>query len=151
MAQPWCNLQLATAGLLPPVEAESAVLGVLSITRAVYGIYAHTILAQKAGFTLSQVEAMLAGDCPSDITERQSAIFKLAVKLAQMRGPLDSVSFNEALFVLGRDGVTAAIQQSAAFMHAAILLNAADIVLIIPKSSRDFLVRPYIQEQDIVD
>jgi 4-carboxymuconolactone decarboxylase len=117
MVQPWVNLQLATAGLLPAIEAEAAVLGVLSVTHATYGIYAHTILAEKAGFTSAQVKAMLAGDCPSGITARQSAVYRLAAKLAQTRGPLDSASFNEALSVLGRAGVTGAVQQGCCF-HA---------------------------------
>jgi hypothetical protein len=80
------------------------VLGVLSVNKARYGIYAHTILAQKAGFTLAQVEDMLAGICPEGVSVRQVAIYKLGVKLAQMRGPLDEVSYNDAFAVLGREG-----------------------------------------------
>jgi 4-carboxymuconolactone decarboxylase len=129
LVQPFISNQLAVAGLLAAIENEAAVLGVLSVNKATYGIYAHTILAQKAGYTLEQVEAMLAGTCPADITARQAAIYNLAVKLAQMRGPLDAESFNAALSVLGRDGVASAIQQSAAFMYAAVMLNAGDVCL----------------------
>ncbi|RDW65166.1 hypothetical protein BP5796_09858 [Coleophoma crateriformis] len=127
--QPWVKLQLAVAALLTPLESEAAVLGVLSVTKAAYGIYAHTLLAEKAGYTLEQVKAMLAGTCPSDITARQGAIHTLAIKLAQTRGPLDMESFESAVSVLGRAGVASAVQQSAAFMYAAMMLNAGDVGL----------------------
>jgi 4-carboxymuconolactone decarboxylase len=115
------------AKLLIPIEAESAVLGVLSVTNAAFGIYAHTILAEKAGYTPEQVKSMLAGTCPSDITARQGAIYKLAIKLAQTRGPLDSESYDEAFSVLGHAGITGAINQAAAFMFVSLLLNAGDV------------------------
>ncbi|RDW59414.1 hypothetical protein BP6252_12501 [Coleophoma cylindrospora] len=127
VAQPWVKLQLAVAGLLTPLESEAAVLGVLSVTKAAYGIYAHSILAEKVGYTPEQVQAMLAGTCPSDITARQGAIHTLAIKLAQTRGPLDMESFESAVSVLGRAGVASAVQQSAAFMYAAMMLNAGDV------------------------
>ncbi|TGO41217.1 hypothetical protein BHYA_0025g00690 [Botrytis hyacinthi] len=124
---PWVNLQLA--GLLVSSEAECAVLGVLSVTKATYGIYAHKILAEKAGLTASQVAAMLAGDCPSSVTPRQKAVYEVAVKLAQTRGPLDMPSFKAAEAVLGQAGILGAIQQSAAFMYASMMLNAGDVCL----------------------
>jgi hypothetical protein len=101
----------------------------LSINKARYGIYAHTILAQKAGFTLAQVEDMLAGICPEGIPARQLAIYNLGVKLAQMRGPLDTASYNAAFAVLGREGVAATVPQAAAFMYSALMLNAGDVCL----------------------
>ena len=111
------------------MENEAAVLGVLSFNKARYGIYAHTLLAQKAGYTLTQVEYMLAGTCPADITPRQAAVYRLASKLAQMKGPLDSASYNAAFDILGREGVAGVIQQSAAFMYSAVMLNAGDVCL----------------------
>ncbi|KAH6662528.1 hypothetical protein B0J14DRAFT_495980 [Halenospora varia] len=125
----WVNLQLAVAGNLPASENEAAVLGVLSVNKATYGIYAHTILAQKSGYTAPQVEAMLAGVTPFDITERQAAIHKLAIKMVQLKGPLDTVSFNDALSVLGQVGIEIAIHQTAAFMYAALMLNVGDVCL----------------------
>jgi 4-carboxymuconolactone decarboxylase len=129
LVQPWVSLQLATAGLHPATEAEAAVLGVLSVTHARYGIYAHSILAEKAGYSSVQVKEMLEGRCPADVGEREAAVYKLAVKLAQTRGPLDGESYDEALEVLGREGVLGAVQQAAAFMHASILMNAGDVGL----------------------
>ncbi|KAF7951878.1 hypothetical protein EAE96_007175 [Botrytis aclada] len=129
IAQPWVNLQLAVAGLLVPSEAECAVLGVLSVTKARYGIYAHKILAEKAGLTASQAAAMLAGDCPSSVTPRQKAVYEVAVKLAHTRGPLDMLSFKTAEAVLGQAGILGAIQQSAALMYASMMLNAGDVCL----------------------
>lgn len=49
LAQPWVSLQLATTGLLPAIITEAAVPGVLSVTHVTYGIYAHSILAEKLG------------------------------------------------------------------------------------------------------
>jgi hypothetical protein len=57
---------------------------------------------------------------------RQFATYKLGVKLAQTRGPLDKASFQEAFSMLGRSSVACAIQQIAAFMYAAIMLHAGD-------------------------
>ncbi|TGO14829.1 hypothetical protein BTUL_0048g00700 [Botrytis tulipae] len=110
IVQPWVNLQLAVAGLLVPSEAECAVLGVLSVTKATYGIYAHKILAEKAGLTASQVAGILAGDCPSSVTPSQKAVYEVAVKLAQTRGPLNMPSFKAAEAVLGQAGILGAIQ-----------------------------------------
>ncbi|ESZ91058.1 hypothetical protein SBOR_8552 [Sclerotinia borealis F-4128] len=129
VAQPWVNLQLAVAGLLVSSEAEVAVLGVLSVTKATYGIYAHTILAEKAGLTAAQVKALLVGRCPPSVTKRQEAIYHVAVKLTQTRGPLDIASFKAAEAVLGQAGVLGAVQQSAAFMYASMMLNAGDVCL----------------------
>ncbi|THV44336.1 hypothetical protein BGAL_0669g00010 [Botrytis galanthina] len=111
------------------LEAECAVLGVLSVTKATYGIYAHKILAEKAGLTASQVAVMLAGDCPSSVTSRQKAVYEVAAKLARTRGPLDMSSFKAAEAVLGQAGILGAIQQSAAFMYASMMLNAGDVCL----------------------
>ena len=118
---------MAIAGILPKLEAEAAILGVLSVTKAAYGIYAHTILAEKAGHTSEQVKSMLAGICPTTVTERQAVIFNLAVKLAETSCPLDKKSFDDAASVLGLEGTAAAIQQTAAFMYASIMLNAGDV------------------------
>ncbi|KAF7895911.1 hypothetical protein EAF00_005926 [Botryotinia globosa] len=115
--------------MLVPSEAECAVLGVLSVTKATYGIYAHKILAEKAGLTASQVAGMLAGDCPSSVTPRQKAVYEVAVKLAQTRGPSNMPSFKAAEAVLGQAGILGAIQPSAAFTYASMMLNAGDVCL----------------------
>jgi hypothetical protein len=39
------------------------------------------------------------------------------------------VSYNAAFAVLGREGVAATIQQAAAFMYSAVMLNAGDVCL----------------------
>jgi hypothetical protein len=39
------------------------------------------------------------------------------------------VSYNVAFAVLGRDGVAATIQQAAAFIYSAMMLNAGDVCL----------------------
>jgi hypothetical protein len=114
---------------LPASENEAAVLGVLSVNKATYGIYAHTILAQKAGYTALQVKDMLAGVTPLDITKRQATIYELAIKMVQLKGPLDSASFNSAVSVLGLVDIESVIQQTAAFMYAALLLNVGDVRL----------------------
>ena len=72
---------------------------------------------------------MLVGTCPSDVTVRQAAIYKLAVKLAQMRGPLNKESFNESVAVLGLDGVGSAIQQPAAFINASMMMNVGHVAV----------------------
>jgi hypothetical protein len=72
---------------------------------------------------------MLAGICPEGIPARQAAIYNPGVKLAQMRGPLDTVSYNAAFDVLGREGVASTVQQAAAFMYSALMLNAGDVCL----------------------
>jgi len=125
----WINIQLAVAKRLPPIENEAAVLGVLSVNKATYGIYAHTILAQKAGYTELQVKNMLNGVTPLDITERQATIYELAIKMVQLKGPLDSASFDAAVSVLGLVDLESVVQQTAAFMYAALMLNVGDVGL----------------------
>ena len=70
---------------------------------------------------------MLAGHYKTDISARETAIYNLAVKLAHMKGPLDVASYDAAFAVLGREGVAATIQQSAAFSYSAMMLNAGDV------------------------
>ncbi|PQE19182.1 hypothetical protein CJF30_00007518 [Rutstroemia sp. NJR-2017a BBW] len=129
IASNWINLQLSISSLLTPPESEAAVLGVLSITQAAYGVYAHAILAEKAGYTAAQVQAMLSGTCPSDITSRQAACWSLGVKLAQTRGPLDEVAFRGARDVLGTETLAAVIHQVGAFVYTSVMLNAGDVGL----------------------
>ncbi|KAJ8061325.1 hypothetical protein OCU04_010388 [Sclerotinia nivalis] len=72
---------------------------------------------------------MLGGHCPLSVTARQKAVYEIAVKLAKTRGPLDTASFKAAEAVLGQAGILGAIQQSAAFMYASMMLNAGDVCL----------------------
>jgi hypothetical protein len=72
---------------------------------------------------------MLAGVTPLDITKRQATIYELAIKMAQLKGPLDSTSFGSAVSVLGLVDIESVIQQTAAFMYAALLLNVGDVRL----------------------
>jgi hypothetical protein len=105
------------------------ILGVLSVKKAAYGIYAHTILAGKAGYTMEQVKSMLSGQYPPGITARQEAMYKLAVQLARMKIPLDPDCYNDAVSVLGLEGVAKVTQQVAAFMYAAMILSVGDVKL----------------------
>ncbi|CAG8971357.1 hypothetical protein HYALB_00005976 [Hymenoscyphus albidus] len=127
VVQNFINLNVGVAQNLPASENEACVLAILSVIKAPFAIYAHTILGQKAGFTLKQVKSMLAGKCPYDVTPRQAAAYKLAVKITNLRGPLDSASFDEAVSVLGRVGVEGITQQTATSLLAVIMLNVGDI------------------------
>ena len=129
IAELFVNYQLGVASLLTPSEAEAATLGVLSISKFAYGVYAHTIVAQKAGYSADQVKSMIEGACPEGITARQEAIYRLAKKLATTRGPLDGGSFDEAVAVLGRSDLAAATQEAAAFMIASMMGNVGDVCL----------------------
>lgn len=90
-------------------------------------MYLHTILAEKAGLTATQVNSMLAGKCPTTLTARQAAAYKLAVKIAALKGPLDLASFKDAEAVLGTIGVEGVTQQTATSMLAIVMLNVGDI------------------------
>lgn len=120
-------MNVGVAQNLPASENEACVLGILSVITAPFAVYLHTILAEKAGFTATQVNGMLAGRCPTTVTARQAAAYKLAVRIASLKGPLDSASFNAALSVLGREGVEGVTQQTATSMLAIIMLNVGDI------------------------
>jgi hypothetical protein len=72
---------------------------------------------------------MLEGTGPLGIPARQAAIYNLGVNLAQIRGPLDMVSYNAAFAMLGREGIAATMQQAAAFIYSAVMLNAGDVCL----------------------
>jgi hypothetical protein len=72
---------------------------------------------------------MLEGTCPEAIPTRQVAIYNLGVRLAQMRGLLDTASYNAAFAMLGREGIAGTIQHAAAFMYSALILNAGDVCL----------------------
>jgi hypothetical protein len=70
---------------------------------------------------------MLAGVCPTDITTRQQAAYKLAVKITNLKGPLDAASWKAAVAALGLVGVEGVTQQTAASLLAIIMLNVGDV------------------------
>jgi hypothetical protein len=70
---------------------------------------------------------MLAGKVPADITPRQKAAYILAVKITNLKAPLDAASWKTAVAALGLTGVEGVTQQTAASLLSIIMLNVGDV------------------------
>ncbi|KAG9238231.1 AhpD-like protein [Amylocarpus encephaloides] len=124
---PWLQLQANIGALAVARDREIAILACLSQSPAPYGVYAHTIIAKKAGFTEDQVEAMLVARTPRGLGRREAMVWEFSLELTQMKGPMEKDTYKRAEKVLERDGIAALIHTVGAFMYTSVLLNAADV------------------------
>ena len=108
-------------------ERELAIFAVLAYSPAAYALYAHTLVADKVGFSATQVEDAKNGKTPKDLSEREEATYVFAGELVRMRGPLGEEAFERARKVLGREGVAAIVHTTGAFLYSSFLLNVADV------------------------
>ncbi len=77
----------------------------------------------KVGLSLEQVSSAIEGSTPEVLTDIEVAVYKLALKLARARGPLDKESWQEAERKLGREGAARIGHVVAWFVYNCTLLN----------------------------
>lgn len=100
---------------------------------APYLRYAHSDIAVRVGFTEEQVQAAFHGVLPEGLTERESVMYSLGLKLTRMRQPLSDEVFDEARRVLGRDGVARVAHLVSGYIYVAILTNISDGIVPEPR------------------
>lgn len=106
-------------------EKELCIFAVLSEYDVPYVHYAHSQIGLWAGFTTEQIQQAVYGRLPDSLDARESAVYKLAVTLAKLRGPLSDEKFEEARQVLRRDEVVGVVHIVSGYVYVAMLSNVA--------------------------
>lgn len=102
---------------------EVAVLFTVSAAKAHYGMYAHTQLAKKFGLTDTQIAAIINGEKPADLDEKEAAAFDLAKALNQV-GAIPGAVYDHCVKVLGQSGFNAIMFAVGMFKLIGTILNA---------------------------
>ena len=106
-----------------PKAHEVAILVTVTSAKAQYGMYAHTKLAQKFGLTDDQIAAVMNGQKPADLTDKEAAAYDLATALCQV-GPIPGAVYDKCVAVLGQEGVNALVFAIGMFKMIGTILNA---------------------------
>lgn len=102
---------------------EIAILVTVSGAKAHYGMYAHTMLAQRFGVSDEQIAQIMAGIKPTDLGEKESAAYDLAVALNGVGAIAGSV-YDRSVAVLGQGGFNALVMAVGMFKMVGTILNA---------------------------
>ncbi|MBQ7447708.1 MAG: carboxymuconolactone decarboxylase family protein [Eubacterium sp.] len=102
---------------------EIAILVTVSGAKAQYGMYAHTMLAQRFGVTDEQIAQIMAGIKPAGLGEKESAAYDLAVALNGVGAIAGSV-YDRSVAVLGQGGFNALVMAVGMFKMVGTVLNA---------------------------
>lgn len=102
---------------------EVAVLVTVTGAKAHYGMYAHTMLAQRFGLTDDQIATIMAGQKPADLDAKESAAYDLAVALNGV-GAIPGAVYDRCVKVLGQDGFNAIVFAVGMFKMVGTILNA---------------------------
>lgn len=102
---------------------EIAILVTVSSAKAHYGMYAHTQLARKFGVTGDQIAAVMNGQKPAGLGEKESAAYDLASALCQA-GAIPGAVYDRCVAVLGQDGFNALVLAVGMFKLIGTILNA---------------------------
>ncbi|KAI1662269.1 AhpD-like protein [Daldinia decipiens] len=108
-------------------EKELCILAVASEYDVPYLQYAHSEIGIYAGFTKEQVQQAFHGKLPSGLSDRESTVYNLALKLTKLRKPLDDASFEHAREILGQDGVAGVAHIVSGYIYVSMLSNIADV------------------------
>jgi 4-carboxymuconolactone decarboxylase len=96
--------------------------------KAKYEIYAHTVVAKSAGVTDDQVQAILAGRRPRDLSDSEDLAYVAVTALLQ-GGVLTSPIYEKALASFGQHGLNELIYLVGHYCFVSITLNGFDIPL----------------------
>jgi alkylhydroperoxidase/carboxymuconolactone decarboxylase family protein YurZ len=108
-------------------EKELCILAVLAEYDAPYLLYAHSNIAVQLGFTEAQVQAAVSGTLTAGLNERESAVYSLALKLANLRHPMDDETFEQARGALERDEIAGVAHIVSGYIYVAMLTNLSNL------------------------
>jgi 4-carboxymuconolactone decarboxylase len=120
-------MSMTSHPLLTPLERELAILAVGAHTQCLYEIYAHSILAQKAGLSDAQVRAAAKGETPGGLSESEKVVFEFARRLVQGRGPVEEEMNDRAVEIMGRERVLILTQLVSIYSYVCLMLNAGAV------------------------
>ncbi|MDR3295787.1 MAG: carboxymuconolactone decarboxylase family protein [Clostridiales Family XIII bacterium] len=113
---------------IPADVAELFILAVASKERCAYAIYAHELLARKAGVPAETVSAVAADPAPADLSfgkADETAAYAFA-KALTAGGPVPGAAFERAIAVFGETGVNFLVHTAGLFKYLCTLMNAYD-------------------------
>jgi 4-carboxymuconolactone decarboxylase len=117
---------------LPSRLSELAICLTSALWRAQYEWYAHAPLAIKAGVSERAIEAIRNGGTPTFEAPDEALVFKLFDEITATRHLSDS-SFNEAIALLGENGLIELVAIIGFYGMAASILNVFDVA--VPKGA----------------
>ncbi|SOE92620.1 2-Methylisocitrate lyase, PEP mutase family [Burkholderia sp. D7] len=85
-------------------ERETVVVAVGAVWGAAYELYAHTILARKAGIQEDILKALVDGALPDELSEREKIAVRVARKLSVSHS-IDDALYHEAEQAFGKQGL----------------------------------------------
>ncbi|MDR1100673.1 MAG: carboxymuconolactone decarboxylase family protein [Treponema sp.] len=112
-------------GGISRAASELLVLATVSHAGAAYGIYAHIKLGLAAGLTQEQIDAILAGKRPPNLSEEESVVYDLTSAILA-GGPVPEEVYQRAKGFLGEKGYMAVSAKVALFQFIGTILNAYD-------------------------
>ena len=102
---------------------EIVILSVGAVWQAAYELYAHTVVAEKAGLDPETVESLAAGQTPAALSEEQSIAHTFSRTLASEH-KVDAALYAQAEKAFGRKGLVDMIHLIGLYMATSALLNA---------------------------
>jgi 4-carboxymuconolactone decarboxylase len=98
------------------------ILTVGAVWGAAYELYAHTAVAQKAGFDDATIQTLVAGQKPTSLSAEESVAYDFTHRLTTTH-QIDSGLYEQAIVTLGEKGVVDLIALAGQYMTISGLLN----------------------------
>lgn len=114
---------------LPGLTERARQVVILTIAgelHSAYELYAHAILAAKAGLTRDQIAALTAGRRPVDLNPDEVMAADVAAALIQ-GGPMPGPLYDAAIESLGQQGFDAVVFITIHYLALGVILNAYDV------------------------
>ncbi|RZK23215.1 MAG: carboxymuconolactone decarboxylase family protein [Hymenobacter sp.] len=93
-----------------------------AVWQAAYELYAHTAVAEKAGFDAATIQALVAGQKPTALAAEESVAYDFTHRLVATR-QLDAALYEQAVVTFGEKGVVDMIALAGQYMTISALLN----------------------------
>ena len=106
---------------------ELAILAVLAVYEIPFVLYAHTIIALKAGLSDAQIALAVKGEMPESIEEGERVAYATALELAKGRGPLDEEMWKTAEARLGKVGTARVAQVVGLYLYVGTFMRLGDV------------------------
>ncbi|MGI4863740.1 MAG: carboxymuconolactone decarboxylase family protein [Janthinobacterium lividum] len=98
------------------------ILTVGAVWQAAYELYAHTAVAEKAGFDEATIQALAAGQKPAALSAEESVAYDFTHRLATTH-QIDAALYEQVIVTFGEKGVVDMIALAGQYMTISALLN----------------------------
>lgn len=98
------------------------ILTVGAVWQAAYELYAHTAVAEKAGFDEATIQALVAGQKPASLSQDEAVAYDITHTLATAHQLSESL-YEQAIVTFGEKGVADLVFLAGQYMTISALLN----------------------------